>query len=162
MKIPLVILAICSVFAGLVPFGKFITSDGVPFSTHMDTTFSIVPVALALGAILFAAYLYKKENVKPARIAASLGSLYQAVYKKFYIDEVYLFITKKVVFNLIGKPAAWIDKNIVDGFMNLMASITARISGLIKGLQSGRVQSYAFYFFAGIIGMAALFIYLWK
>jgi len=162
MKIPLVILAVCSVLAGLVPFANFITSDGASISTHIDITFSLAPVALSLCAILFAAYLYKKENDKPARIAASLGSLYQTVYKKFYIDEVYIFITKKVIFNLIGRPAAWIDKNIVDGFMNMLASITAAISALIKGLQSGRVQGYAFYFFAGIIGMAALFIYLWR
>lgn len=62
----------------------------------------------------------------------------------------------------MGKPAAWIDKNIVDGFMNLLASITAKISILIKGFQSGKVQNYALYFFAGIIGLMVLFIYLWK
>jgi NADH-quinone oxidoreductase subunit L len=162
MKIPLIILAVCSLLAGLVPFANYITSDGAALATHMDLTFSIAPVALAIVAIWFAAYLYKKENARPAKISSAMGGLYQAAYRKFYIDEVYLFITKKVIFNLIGRPAAWIDKNIVDGLMNLLASVTAGISNLIKGLQSGRVQSYALYFFGGVIGMAALFIYLWK
>ena len=78
------------------------------------------------------------------------------------MDEIYLFVTKKIIFIGIGRPAAWIDKNIVDGFMNFLATTTANISALIKGLQSGKVQNYALYFFGGIIGLAALFIYLLK
>jgi NADH-quinone oxidoreductase subunit L len=88
--------------------------------------------------------------------------LYRTAHNKFYIDELYLFITKKIVFNLVGRPAAWIDRNIVDGFMNLLASITGEISTFIKGIQSGKVQGYGLYFFAGIFGLAVLFIYFWK
>ncbi|MDB5192145.1 MAG: nuoL [Segetibacter sp.] len=161
MKIPLIILAVCSLFAGLVPFANYITSDGASLATHMDLTFSIAPVVLALAGILLAAYLYKNESDKSTRVAALMGSFYKAAYRKFYVDEVYLFITKKVIFNLIGRPAAWIDKNIVDGSVNLLATTTGQISARIKGIQSGQVQSYAIYFFGGIIGMAALFIYLW-
>ena len=97
-----------------------------------------------------------------ANIAEGFGGLYTAAYKKFYIDEIYLFVTKKIIFNLIGRPAAWIDKNIVDGFMNLLATTTGKISELIKGFQSGKVQNYALYFFGGILGLAVLFIYLWN
>ena len=110
----------------------------------------------------FAAKLYYRHNALPGKIASSLGTIYHAAYNKFYIDEIYLFITKKIVFNLVGRPAEWIDKNIVDGFMNLLATITGKISALIKGLQSGKVQNYALYFFAGIAGLTVLFIYLWK
>ena len=88
--------------------------------------------------------------------------MYSAAYRKFYIDELYLFITRKIIFNGIGKPAAWFDKNIVDGFMNGLATATSKTSGMIKGLQSGKVQNYALYFFGGIICLAVLFIYLMK
>lgn len=91
-----------------------------------------------------------------------MGGIYKAAYHKFYIDEVYLFVTKKILFNLIGKPAAWFDKNVVDGLMNLLGRITARLSDLIKGIQSGKVQDYALYFFGGIAGLVLVFIYLWK
>jgi len=91
-----------------------------------------------------------------------LGGVYQTAYKKFYIDEIYLFITRKIIFNLVGRPAAWIDKNIVDGTMNGIARTTGKISVLIKGVQSGRVQSYALYFFGGIICLVIIFLYLWK
>ena len=162
MKLPLIILTVCAAFAGFVPFSSFVTSTGKPHESHVDISFSILPVSLSVIAILFAARLYFKQNDLPDKIANSLGGIYHSAYKKFYIDEIYLFITKKIIFNLIGKPAAWVDKNIVDGFMNLLASITAKISDLIKRLQSGKVQSYALYFFGGIVGLTVLFIYWWK
>ena len=162
MKYSLVVLTICTVTAGFVPFGSYVTSDGASLETHVDIVFSILPVALAIAAILFAARLYRRQNELPEKISASFGTLYRAAYKKFYIDEIYLFITQKIIFNLVGRPAAWIDRNIVDGFMNLLAAITAKISAMIKGLQSGKVQNYALYFFGGIAGLAVLFIWIWK
>lgn len=162
MKLPLVILAAFSLLAGLLPFSQFITANGQPLETHLHLVFSIAPVLLALGGIAFAAWLYKTANDKPANMANALGGVYSAVYKKFYIDEVYLFITKKVLFNLVGKPAAWFDRNIVDGTMSALASTTAGISNLVKGWQSGQVQRYAIYFFGGILTLGILFIYLWK
>ncbi len=162
MKIPLVVLAVCAIGVGFVPFSSLVTSDGVALETHMDLVFSIPPVVLALIAIGIATYMYKSENGKSAQLTAALGGFFVAAKKKFYMDEFYLFITGKIIFPLIGKPIAWIDKNIVDGFMNLLANITGKISELIKGFQSGRVQNYAIYFFGGIIGLAVIFIYLWK
>jgi NADH-quinone oxidoreductase subunit L len=162
MKIPLIILAICTVASGFVPFGSYVTSDGIPLTAHVDIVFSMIPVTLSVAAILFAAKLYYRQNELPGKIVSSFGTIYRAAYSKFYIDEIYLFITQKIIFNLVGRPAAWIDKHIVDGFINLLATITAKISALIKGLQSGKVQNYALYFFGGIAGLAVLFIYLWK
>jgi NADH-quinone oxidoreductase subunit L len=162
MKWPLIILSVCSIGAGFVPFSQLVTSDGAPLDMHMNLLFSIAPVALVLIAVAIASGLYKKENETPAKIAASLGGFYRAVTRKFYIDEIYLFITKKIIFNLIGRPAAWIDKNIVDGFMNGLSYVTATTSNMIKGVQSGKVQNYGLYFFSGIAGLAILFIYLWK
>jgi len=160
MKITLVILAVCSLFGGFVPISSWVTSDGFPLKTQIDFGFSIWPVLLAVTGIALATYLYKTENKKPQQIASSLGGFYKLAYQKFYIDEIYLFITRKIIFNLIGRPAAWIDKHIIDGFMNLLATITEKISWIIRGIQSGKVQNYALYFFGGIIGLAALFIYL--
>ena len=57
-----------------------------------------------LAGIMLAWVMYKRETDKPQKVAASLGGLYRAAYHKFYIDEVYLFFTKKIIFNLIGRP----------------------------------------------------------
>jgi len=162
MKFSLIVLAFCAAFAGFVPISSWITSDGAPLESHVDIGFSAFPVLMALAGIGLATYLYKTENRRPQLISSALGNFYRAAYRKFYIDELYLFITRKIIFNGIGRPAAWFDKNIVDGFMNGLASATSKTSGLIKGLQSGKVQNYALYFFGGIIGLAVLFIYLMK
>ncbi len=162
MKLPLIILGCCTVLFGFIPFSQYVTADSTAFHSEMHIMFSIVPVALALAGIVLASFLYKKENDKPAKVATALGSLYRSAYHKFYIDELYLFITKKIIFNLVGRPAAWIDRNIVDGLMNGIAQLTASISEMIKGLQSGKVQNYALYFFGGIISLAIVFLYWWK
>ena len=162
MKLPLVILSAGALLAGLIPFSHYVTSDGKLLETHLHLGFSVAPVLLAIGGIALAFILYKKQNMMPDKIAASLGGLYKSAYHKFYIDEAYLFITKKIIFNLIAKPAAWIDKNIVDGTMNGIAAVTGKTSEIIKGVQSGKVQNYAIYFFGGIVTLAVVFLYLWN
>ena len=162
MKLPLLILTACAIGVGFIPFSQFITSDGLALETHIDLVFSIAPVALSIIAILLSANFYKTQNAKSDKAVALFGGFYNAAYKKFYVDELYLFITKKIVFPLIGQPIAWADRNIVDGFMLLLANTTAKISAAIKGLQSGKVQNYALYFFGGVIALSILFIYIWK
>jgi NADH-quinone oxidoreductase subunit L len=162
MMLPLVLLAVGAAAAGFIPFGEFVSSDGKALESSFHLEFSIAPVALGLAGIFTAMWLYKKQNSKPEKLAASLNGLYKAAYHKFYIDEIYLFITKKVLFNLVGRPAAWFDRNIVDGMVNLAGSTTQAVSEGIKKLQSGKVQQYAMYFLAGVIVLAALFIYVLK
>jgi NADH-quinone oxidoreductase subunit L len=162
MLMPLLLLAVGAAAAGFIPFGQFVSSDGIPLESKFHLQFSIAPVILGLAGIFTAMWLYKKQNDKPDRIASSLNGLYKAAYNKFYIDELYLFITKKILFNLIGRPAAWFDKNVVDGMVNATGNATQFISEKIKGLQSGKVQQYAIYFLAAVIGLAVLFIYVWK
>ena len=162
MMMPLVLLAVGAAVAGFIPFGHFVSSDGKQLKTAFHLQFSIAPVVLGLAGIFIAMWMYKTANNKPEKMAASLSGFYKAAYHKFYIDEIYTFITQKIIFNLIGRPAAWIDKNIVDGLVNATGNGTKDISETIKGLQSGKVQQYAIYFLVSIIGLALLFIYVWK
>jgi NADH-quinone oxidoreductase subunit L len=161
MKLPLTLLAICTIATGFIPFGRYVSADGKLLASHFHLLFSIAPVLIGLAGIGIAAWLFLHENDCPEKYSKQLGGLYKAAYKKFYIDELYLFITKKIIFNFIARPAAWIDKNIVDGFMNGLASATASLSNLIKGLQSGKVQNYTLYFFGGIAALLIIFIYIW-
>ena len=162
MKMPLIILAVCSVAVGFIPFSEFVSSDSKSFDTHLHLLFSVAPVLFGLAGIGIATWYFLYENECPEKHSKRLGGIYTTAKRKFYIDEIYLFITKRIIFNLIGRPAAWIDKNIVDGLMNGIANTTATVSGWIKGIQSGKVQSYAIYFFGGIVALAIVFLYLWK
>src|SRR5258708_13928154 len=77
MKIPLVILAVCTAFAGFIPISSWITSDGAPLASHIDIGFSAFPVLMALTGIGLATYLYKTENNRPQIIISAFGNLYK-------------------------------------------------------------------------------------
>ena len=161
MTIPLMFLAAASIFAGFVPFHSLVTSDSKPFETSAYLPVMIASVSIGVLGILAAMVLYRKENTLPERIASTFKHTYKLVFNKFYIDEIYLFITKKVIFNCISSPIAWFDRHVVDGAMNGIAFITVTVSKGIKGFQSGQLQQYAFVFVMGAIALAVTFIYLW-
>ena len=158
MKLPLILLALAAVGVGFVPFAYYVGGEEI----SIPLSFSVAPVLVAIAGIAIAYWLYYKENERPQKLATALGGIYKTVKQKFYFDELYLFVTKKIIFNGMAKPAAWIDKNIVDGTMNGLGWVTTRFSASIKALQSGRIQGYLIYFFGGIIALAAIFIYWWK
>jgi NADH-quinone oxidoreductase subunit L len=160
MTIPLMILAVGSIFAGYVPFTRLVTADGRGFESHMDFAIAIPSVLIGLLGIGLAWVLYKKENPLPDRIAAALGGFYKTVYNKFYIDELYLFITKKIIFNYISRPVAWFDRHIVDGTMNGIGWLTVTSSKKIKGLQSGYLPQYGMVFAVAAVLLVLIFAFL--
>ena len=162
MTIPLVILALASVFSGFLPFNELVTSDGRAFETHLELVVAIPSVLIALAGIGIAFLLYKKENTIPDRLASTFKYSYKWAYNKFYIDEIYIFVTKKVIFRHISAPVAWFDRHIVDGTMNMIALVTQIASFRIRRFQSGQLQKYGFVFVTGAIVLAILFVYIWK
>jgi NADH-quinone oxidoreductase subunit L len=159
MLVPLLILASLAAFSGFIPFNSLVTSDGHFLETHFHIQFSILPVALSFGGITLAWIYYKKPSGASDVISEKMGSIYKLIYKKFYIDEVYEFITKKIIFQFIAKPAAWFDKTIVDGMVNTAAAAAQVFSLSVSGFQSGKLQHYAFYFIGGAIALALAFAY---
>lgn len=151
MTIPLLILAAITLVAGFIPFGHFVSSNGQPYTIHLNWTVALVSVIIGVCAILLATWLYKNENTKPQKLATTFKSLYTGAYHRFYIDEVYMFITKKIIFRYISTPIAWFDRHIVDGTMNMFASVSQSVSYRIKGLQSGQVQFYVWVFIIGTL-----------
>ncbi len=123
---------------------------------------AIPSVLIGLLGIGIAWVMYKKETLIPAKLATTFKYGYKWAFNKFYIDEVYLFVTKKIIFRYISDPVAWFDRHVVDATMNGIASVTQGVSLRIKGLQSGQLQKYAFVFVTGVILLAILFIYVWK
>jgi NADH-quinone oxidoreductase subunit L len=160
MTIPLIILAVASIFSGFVPFHHWVTTDGNPLHTQLHWNIAIPSVLIAVTGIGVAYGLYFRKNSKPESIANSLKGLYTVVYRKFYIDEVYLFITHKVIFNFISRPVAWFDRHLVDGTMNLIGNTTVFAAEAIKKMQSGQVQWYIWYFASGVLLLVLLVLYL--
>ena len=163
MLVPLIFLAIASIVTGYIPFSKFVSSDFTPFETHIEWMEVAGPsILVGLIGIVIAFIMYKKETNYPDRISNALRGFYRAAFNKFYFDEIYLFVTKKIIFRFISAPVAWFDRHIVDGSMNGIAWVTNYSSNKIKGLQSGQVQQYAFVFISGAIMLSVIFIYLFS
>ena len=162
MTIPLIILAIGSVFSGFIPFHELVTSDGKAFESHIEWTIAIPSIIIAVIGITTAWLMYKKETAIPDRVAAAFKFGYRWAYNKFYFDELYLFVTKKVIFRYISTPVAWFDRKVVDMTMNRIAEVTHHVSFRIRGFQSGQLQKYGFAFVSGAVLLALLIIYLWK
>ena len=73
----------------------------------------------------------------------------------FLLDEIYLFVTRRIIFDGICKPIAWFDRHIIDGTMDGFAYVTNAASNAIKGLQSGKVQLYLLWYLAGSVLLGA-------
>ena len=159
MTIPMIVLAVGSLFAGFIPFGQFITANNQPMVGHINWPIAITAILFALVGIGIAYKFYKTDSEVPDKLSKSLGSLYTSASHKFYIDEIYLLITKGVIFRFISTPLAWFDRNVIDAFMNLLAALTNWISAQIKEFQSGQVQKYAFIFISGVLIIVLSFIY---
>ena len=161
MLFPLIFLAAVTVFAGwAIPFGNFVSSDGVAFHSELDMTTATISVVVALLSIALATVFYMKDSKTPAKLATTFSGLHKAASHRFYVDEVYMFITKKVIFNNISTPIAWFDRHVIDATMNGFANVTQWTSRRIKGFQSGEVQHYAFVILLGAIMIAALVIFV--
>lgn len=156
MTLPLIILAVISCVAGFIPFGSFVTYDGKELITHLDMGVAGTSVVVAVVAIVIATVLYRKENAMPDRIAGSMKTLYRAAYRRFYMDEIYQFVTHKIIFGIICKSIAWFDHTIVDGTMNALAAVTNRASFAIRKLQSGSIQMYVWVYLIGALLLAAV------
>ncbi|MCH5221650.1 MAG: NADH-quinone oxidoreductase subunit L [Muribaculaceae bacterium] len=158
MTLPLVLLAAISCVAGFIPFGNFVTWNGhaYDFMAHFNWSVATVSLVVALVGIGLATVMYRKENELPAKFRRALPTLWTWCYKRFYWDELYIFITHKIIFNCISRPLAWFDRHIIDGTMDAFATLTNKASEAIKPLQSGQIQMYVWYYLIGALAIGAI------
>ena len=154
MTLPLVFLAAVTCVAGFIPFGKLVSSDGMPYTIHIDRSVAGVSLCVAAVAIALATWMYLRERQTVANaLAARFRGLHKAAYHRFYIDEVYQFVTHRVIFACISAPVAWFDRHVVDGLMNMLARATNGAAYVIRDMQSGSVQRYCIWFLGGALGL---------
>ena len=157
MTFPLMFLAVVTCVAGFIPFGHFVSADGVAYDIHLDWNVASTSIIIAVASIFLATYLYIGERQPKAdAMAEKFSKLHQWAYKRFYLDEVYQYITHRIIFAHVSKPIAWFDRHVVDGFFNFLAWGTNALSFQIRGFQSGSVQKYTFVFLLGTLALLAI------
>ncbi len=159
MSFPLMFLAVVTIVAGFIPFGHFISSNGEAYSIHLDWSVAITSIVVAVVSIAIATYIYagSRQPVADA-LARRFKGLWTAAYHRFYMDEIYQFITHRIIFSCICRPIAWWDRHVVDGFFNFLAWGAEATSDEIRGLQSGRIQQYTFVFLLGTLALILLLV----
>lgn len=143
MLVPLVFLALLSCVTGWLPFSRLVSSDGIPYRLGIDWAIAAGGILVSLAGIAVATRFYMRERGLAARVAAKWAGFWRAAYHRFYIDEAWQFVTKKILFRCVSAPVAWFDRHAIDGGINALGTGTESLSRAVKGMQSGRVQTYA-------------------
>lgn len=160
MTFPLMFLAAITIVCGwLLPFGHLVSSNGHAYDIHLDTQVAVTSIIVALVAIALATWMYAHDRQPVAdMLARRFSTLHRAAYKRFYMDEIWLFITKKIIFRCVSTPLAWFDRHVIDQFMNFMAWATNASGESVQPIQSGKVQSYALWFLGGIVVLTMILL----
>ena len=158
MTFPLIFLSLVSIVAGFIPFGELVTWNSEALHTHIDWAVAGTSTVIAVAAIALATVLYLKENAVPTKMADACRGLWTAAYKRFYMDELYQFITHKIIFACISRPIAWFDRRIIDGTFDLLANVTNSASYAVRKLQGGTIQGYVWVYLVGAAVLAVISI----
>jgi NADH-quinone oxidoreductase subunit L len=173
MLVPLMILAVLSIVGGWVGIGGRFEHFLAPVfqssveGAHeaaetsggsMEEVLMLVSVAAALCGLGLAWLLYVKKPQLPKQIAEGMGSLYRAVFNKYYVDEIYAALFVKPL--LLGSTnILWkgVDKGMIDAALEGSAHGAHEVSDSIRHMQSGNLRSYAGWIAAGA---AAVIVYM--
>ena len=170
MTIPLIVLSIITVGVGVYTtlagflgwggsFGHFVTASGYDYTIHFDSQIAATSTVIAILSICLATYIYKGESQPIAdRLYKQFPRLHRAAYKRFYMDEVWMYFTHKIVFRCFSHPIAWFDRHVVDGTFNVLAWGANEAGESIRPWQSGDVRQYAVWFLTGTVGLTLILL----
>jgi NADH-quinone oxidoreductase subunit L len=156
MTIPLLVLAVPSVVIGLWGspwfndgFQHFL--EGANYHPHeFDTGLAVLGSVVALAGIGLAYLMYAVRALSPVAVTRLFGPLYKLPVNKYWLDDLYQWFVDRVVLGLSRFLAYFFDPKIVDGVVNGLGRLAVTISATARQFQTGKVQSYAVYVFAGL------------
>jgi NADH-quinone oxidoreductase subunit L len=173
MTIPLIILAFFSIVSGYIGLSKIFSGvHGNLFenwlepiyapamlkiaSTGAHTQFEeillmVVTTILIIGSVYCAIWIYLKKPQIAAKTSTRFKVLYNLLLNKYFIDEFY----EAAVVQPIQKGSErllwkFFDISVIDNIVNSLANIVGKLSGVIRKVQTGFVQSYALIMITGI------------
>jgi NADH-quinone oxidoreductase subunit L len=172
MLVPLMILAVLSLVGGFVGWGNHFEHFLAPVFGAPEAAEAVnrstelvlmgVSVAVALFGWWLAYLLYLKRPELPQKIADSLGSLYQTVAHKYYIDELYAALFVKPLIDGSTR-ILWqdVDRKVIDAAVNDAGDGARHVSDEVRQMQSGNIRSYAGWIAAGSAVVIAFMIWMW-
>ena len=172
MTIPLIVLCVITLGVGIYTtiagfagwggsFGSYVTASGQEYNIHFDTQIALTSTIIAILSICLATYIYKGEQQPIAdRLFKTFPKLHRAAYKRFYQDEIWQFVTHRIIFRCVSTPIAWFDRHVIDGTFNFMAWGANEAGESIRPWQSGDVRQYAVWFLTGAVALTLILLAL--
>ncbi|MGA9756147.1 MAG: NADH-quinone oxidoreductase subunit L [Desulfobaccales bacterium] len=166
MTVPLMTLAGLSVVGGLVgfpiieganKFKEFLAPAITPLVHEVhapawfEITMMVFSMAVAASGIFMAYKFYMKKPELPEKVIEKIPVIYDLVYHKYYMDEVYDATVVEPIKN--GSDFLWhnVDENVIDGAVNGSATTVGWLSSHLRKLETGFVQSYALAILLGAV-----------
>ena len=166
MTVPLMILAGLAVVGGLVGFPiieganrfkEFLAPSITPLvhEVHSPVWFEITmmafSMAVAIAGIFMAYKFYMKRPELPEKVTEKIPVIYDLVYHKYYVDEIYDAAVVEPIKN--GSDFLWhgVDETVIDGAVNGSATTVGWLSSHLRKLETGFVQSYALAILIGAV-----------
>ena len=135
-KLPLILLAVCSLFPlfSLNPFfyekaWLFESLKPADFLARENIYHTIIPIGVNILSVfvMYAAYaIYVKQNTFSF---PQTGFLYRLSYNQWYLDKIYKKAIVKPILGL-GKTCFWFDRNIIDGLIHLIERTSRLVASL--------------------------------
>jgi len=177
MRLPLILLSLGAIFAGLAFTKKFIGEEqhefwkGAIFTAannhvlgehHMPLLIEQAPLIVSVLGLLVAAYVYLAREGLGARLAARRGPLYVFFYNKWFFDELYeaTFVRgAKLLGDLFWKGG---DQKIIDGLgPDGVSAVSYALGRGGSRLQTGYLYHYAFVMLLGVAGLLTYALWAW-
>jgi NADH-quinone oxidoreductase subunit L len=168
MTVPLIVLAIGTVVAGLA-FG-IPSSTGTPFARflqpvlpHGDAehgagiafTLLLLSAVVAIAGVALAWYVYGRSPVRAASIGVPRTPLHKLLLEKYYVDEIYDFLFVRPIYRLSLWLARVFDPGVVDGLVNGTATAVLAWARGLRRVQTGYVMNYALGILLGAVAVVA-------
>ena len=171
MKFPLIFLTVITVGVGVITtlggfldwewasFGSLVSASGKSYTIHFNLQIALTSTIVACASIGLATWIFKGESQPVAeRMYASFPRLHKWAKHRFYMDEVYQFVTHKIIFRWISRPVQWIDETIINGLIDFTAWGANEGGESIRSWQSGDVRHYAAWFISGAVAITLILL----
>ena len=170
MTVPLIILCCITLGVGIYTtlagflgwggsFGSFVSANGQDYTIHFDHKIALTSTVIAILSICLATYIFKGEKQPIAdKLYKTFPNLWRAAYKRFYQDEIWQFVTHKIIFRCVSMPIAWFDRRVIDGTFNFMAWGTNEAGESLRPWQSGDVRQYVVWFLTGAVALTLVLL----
>jgi NADH-quinone oxidoreductase subunit L len=176
MTVPMTVLAVGAIFAGLALAGLFTggghaefwgtsifvakTHTAVTDAHHVALWVKALPLVVAVGGIAVAWVFYILNPGLPGALAARFQVLYLFLLNKWYFDELYdrIFVNPA---KRLGR-SLWLggDGSVIDGVgPDGIAAATLALARRAARLQSGYVYHYAFAMLVGVAVLVTLYMF---